>query len=139
MNVVDRPRPAITRDTAPWWAALRDRRLLIQRCVPHGHLQHPPEPACMTCGSFDLEWAEASGRGTVYSYAVHHQPQVPGFDLPYVTAVADLEEGTRLVAGVDAGPDEVAIGSPVTVDFLAVDDNLTIPLFRLAGRHGDTA
>jgi uncharacterized protein len=86
----------------------------------------------MTCGSFDLGWVEASGRGSVYSFAVHHQPQVPGFDLPYVTAVADLAEGTRLVAGVAADPQAVTIGAAVTVDFLPIDEELTIPLFRLA-------
>lgn len=87
----------------------------------------------MTCGTFDLGWIEASGRGRIWSYAVHHQPQVPGFELPYVTAVADLEEGVRLIAGVDAAPADVRIGAAVTVGFLRVDDDLTLPVFRLAG------
>jgi uncharacterized protein len=87
----------------------------------------------MTCGSLELGWLEASGRGTLYSFAVHHQPEVPGFELPYVTAVADLAEGTRLVAGVAAHPAEVTVGAAVTVDFLVVDDQLSLPLLRLAG------
>lgn len=86
----------------------------------------------MACGSFDLEWAEASGRGRIYTFAVHHHPLVPGFEPPYVTAVADLEEGTRLIAGVvDCSPEDVHIGAPVTAGFLAVDDELTVPVLRL--------
>lgn len=86
----------------------------------------------MACGSFVLGWIEASGRATIYSFAVHHQPQVPGFELPYVTAVAQLEEGTRLIAGlVDCSPDEVRIDAPVRVGLLRVDDRLTVPVLRL--------
>ena len=73
----------------------------------------------------------ASGRGTVYSFVVVHHPQVPGFDYPLPIAVVELEEGTRLVAdlvGVD--PADVHIGMPVGGEFVAVDDELTLPMFR---------
>lgn len=72
----------------------------------------------------------ASGRGTVYSYVVNHYPQVAAFDYPLVVALIELEEGTRLVANV-AGiePEEMAIGMPVQVSFVAFDDELTLPVF----------
>jgi uncharacterized OB-fold protein len=45
--------------------------------------------------------------------------------------VVELEEGTRLVADlIGIEPDAVAIGMPVTVEFVAVDDELTLPMFR---------
>ena len=55
----------------------------------------------------------------------------PGFDYPLPIAVVELEEGTRLVAdliGVD--PADVHIGMPVVAEMVAVDDELTIPMFR---------
>jgi hypothetical protein len=70
----------------------------------------------------------------VYSYVVVHHPQVGGFDYPLPIAVVELEEGTRLVGdviGID--PADVHIGMPVVAEMVAVDDELTIPMFRPAG------
>jgi len=132
-DAVARPRPAITHDIAFFFEGARQGALLIQRCAGCGRLRHPPRPACAWCGSFDWDTVTASGRGTVFSYVVVHHPQVPGFDYPLAIAVVELEEGTRLVAdliGVD--PAEVRIGMPVVVEMVAVDDELTIPMFRPA-------
>ena len=128
-----RPRPAVTQDSAFFFEGARAGKLLIQRCASCGALRHPPRPACSVCRSFDWDTVEASGRGTVYSYVVVHHPQIPAFDYPLPIAVVALEEGTRLVAdlvGVD--PAAVTIGMDVVVDFVAVDDELTLPLFRPA-------
>ena len=129
-----RPRPAITHDIAFFFEGARQGELLIQRCAECGRLRHPPRPACASCGSFDWDTVVSSGRGTVYSYVVVHHPQVGGFDYPLPIAVVELEEGTRLVAdliGVD--PADVHIGMPVVAEMVAVDDELTIPMFRPAG------
>jgi len=129
-----RPRPALTQDNAFFFDGARGGRLLVQRCAACGELRHPPRPACPACHSLEWDTIEASGRGHVYSFVVVHHPQVPGFDYPLPIAVLELEEGTRLVAdlvGVDPG--DVRIGMPVTVEFVAVDDELTLPMFRPAG------
>jgi hypothetical protein len=126
-----RPRPALTEDNSFFFDGTREGKLLIQRCGSCGTLRHPPRPACAVCRSFDWDTVESTGRGTVYSYVVVHYPQVPAFDYPLPIAVVALEEGTRLVAdliGIDA--DAVAIGLPVAVEFVAVDDELTLPMFR---------
>ena len=65
---------------------------------------------------------------------MNHYPQVPAFDYPLPVALIELEEGTRLVAdiiGVDAA--EVTVGMPVEAEFVAVDDELTLPMFRPTG------
>jgi uncharacterized protein len=126
-----RPRPALTQDNSFFFEGARDGALLIQRCASCATLRHPPRPACTVCRSFEWDTVTASGRGTVYSYVVVHHPQVPAFDYPLPIAVVELEEGTRLVVdlvGVEA--DAVRIGMPVVVEFVAVDDELTLPMFR---------
>ncbi len=133
VETAPRPRPAITRDIAFFFEGARQGALLIQRCAGCGQLRHPPRPACASCGSFEWDTVTSSGRGTVYSFVVVHHPQVPGFDYPLPIAVVELEEGTRLVAdliGVD--PAYVHIGMPVVAEMVAVDDELTIPMFRPA-------
>jgi 3-oxo-4,17-pregnadiene-20-carboxyl-CoA hydratase alpha subunit len=126
-----RPRPALTQDNAFFFEGARQGKLLIQRCGSCGTLRHPPRPACVVCRSFEWDTVEATGRGTVYSYVVVHHPQVPAFDYPLPIAVVELEEGTRLVADlVGVAPEAVTIGMPVVVDFVAVDDELTLPMFR---------
>jgi uncharacterized OB-fold protein/acyl dehydratase len=126
-----RPRPAVTQDTAFWFDGARDGKLLIQRCASCGRLRHPPGPACPQCTSYEWDTVEASGRGTIYSFVVNHYPQVPAFDYPLPVGLIELEEGTRLIAdivGVDAA--EVAVGMTVQAEFVAVDDEMTLPMFR---------
>jgi len=133
-----RPRPAITEDIAFWFEGARQHRLLIQRCTGCGDLRHPPLPACPRCRSFDWDTVEASGRGTVYSFVVVHYPQVPAFDYPLPIGLVELEEGTRLVADlVGLDPADWKIGMAVTVDFVDVDDDLTLPVFRPATQGGN--
>jgi uncharacterized protein len=126
-----RPRPALTEDNAFFFDGTREGTLLIQRCASCYTLRHPPRPACAVCRSFEWDTVVASGRGTVYSYVVVHHPQVPAFDYPLPIAVVELEEGTRLVADLlGVAPKDVTIGMPVAVEFVAVDDELTLPMFR---------
>jgi len=128
-----RPRPSLTKDNAWWFDALREHRLLIQRCASCGALRHPPRPMCERCGTLDWDTADASGRGTVYSFVVNHYPQVPAFDYPLVVALVELAEGTRLVAnmtGVEAT--DVGIGMAVEAEFVDHDPDLTLVAFHPA-------
>ena len=128
-----RPRPAITHDNAFFFEGTARGALLIQRCSDCQRLRHPPRPACASCGSFAWETVTASGWGTVFSFVVVHHPPVPGFDYPLPIAVVELEEGTRLVADlIGVEPAEVHIGMPVFAEMVAVDDELTLPMFRPA-------
>lgn len=130
-----RPRPGLTRDNQFWFDAAKEHRLVIQRCTGCGVLRHPPRPRCDKCGSYEWDTAEASGRGTVYSFVVNHYPQVPAFDYPLAVALIDLEEGTRLVANVvGIDPADVTIGMPVEVEWVDHDPDLTLPAFHPAGK-----
>lgn len=125
-----RPRPAINSDTEFFWEGLKRGELLAQRCASCGTLRHPPRPMCGSCRS--LEWKEErlTGRGEVYSFVLHHYPEVPSFEIPYVVALVQLEEGLRIISNVvGVAPSEVHVGMPVEVSFEVIDEELALPLF----------
>ena len=126
-----RPRPAVNDDTRFFWEGAKHGELLIQRCTSCKALRHPPRTMCGECGSLDWDTVRSTGRGEIFSYVVVHHPPVPGFDMPYVVALVELEEGTRMVSSVTgADPADVAIGMPVDLDFLEVDADFTLPVFK---------
>src|ERR1035438_6845545 len=144
-------RPLVSPDTEFFWAGTAAGELRLQRCEGCGALRHPPGPMCPQCGSAQDGSAQsgsiqggaagpgyltAAGTGEVYSYVVHHHPPVPGKQLPIVVALVQLPEGVRMVGElIGVSPDQVRIGLPVQVEFVRVDDELTLPAWREAGRQ----
>ncbi|HEX9063540.1 MAG TPA: OB-fold domain-containing protein [Streptosporangiaceae bacterium] len=127
-------RPVTTQDTAFFWDGLAAGELRIQRCPACGALRHPPGPMCPRCGAAEPGYQVAAGTGTVFSYVVHHHPPVPGKTLPLVIALAELDEGVRVLAEMPGiRPGQVEIGMPVRIGFLRVDDALTLPAWYPAG------
>ncbi|MFG2826503.1 bifunctional MaoC family dehydratase N-terminal/OB-fold nucleic acid binding domain-containing protein [Streptomyces sp. NPDC048434] len=137
-----RPRPVINRDNAGFWEGVAGHRLLIQRCTGCRTLRFPWLPGCNACGSAEWDTVEASGAGTVFSYVVMHHPPFPAFTAPehgadtpgpYAVGLIELAEGVRIVSNVVGVPyDKVRIGMPVRLEFLYVDDELELPVFRAA-------
>jgi len=117
-----------------FFEATKEGKLLIQSCPSCGRKQFYPRKICIHCGSPDVEWVEASGRGAVHTYTVIHQQGMPGWreEVPYVSAIIDLEEGVRMTANVvECAPADVRIEMPVEVTF--VDEGMyTLPKFRPA-------
>ncbi|MGW7365502.1 bifunctional MaoC family dehydratase N-terminal/OB-fold nucleic acid binding domain-containing protein [Streptomyces sp. NPDC054841] len=145
-----RPRPVINRDNAGFWDGVAEHKLLIQRCEGCGTLRFPWLPGCGSCGSAQWDTVEAGGDGTVYSYVVMHHPPFPAFTVsghaadsagpdsagpeaagPYAVGLIELAEGVRIVSNVTGVPyDKVRIGMPVRLEFLRVDEELELPVFR---------
>ncbi len=129
-----RPAPVPDHDSAPYWQALHDGRLLLQRCQDCGKFQLYPRDRCLSCRG-PVTWLEASGRGTVYSFTVIRQNYARPFRdwIPYVVALVELEEGPRVMTNlVDCDPDAVQVGMPVTARFEVVSDDAGIALFTSA-------
>lgn len=136
MMTVTRPLPELSVLSEPFWAAARERRLVIQRCLGCDACRFPPEIACSHCGSGDFEWAAVSGRATLYTWTVAHPPLLPFFRerAPWPIAVVQLEEGPRLVTNIIGVPvNGYEIGMPLAVDFEDVEGDITLVVFRRAG------
>ncbi|MEH3130537.1 MAG: bifunctional MaoC family dehydratase N-terminal/OB-fold nucleic acid binding domain-containing protein [Mycolicibacterium neoaurum] len=124
-------RPSSSRDTKFFWDGVNAHELRIQR-RPDGTLQHPPVPAMWADKDAPADYVVSSGRGTVFSYVVHHAPKVPGRTLPFVIALVELEEGVRMLGelrGVD--PEQVKIGMPVTATYIDFPDSDVSPAWTL--------
>jgi uncharacterized OB-fold protein len=97
--------------------------LEIQRCrVCHGY-EWTPQMVCGACLTDTLEWTPVGGAGTVYSCTIVRRPQSPAFEVPYVVAEVELDEGPRLLANiVGIEPEKVRIGLRVVVGFEDFDE-----------------
>ncbi len=129
-----KPRPAADPDSAAFWQACREHRLMVQRCAQCGQIRFPPGPRCAACGASEHEWIEASGRGTVFSWIVVRHPvpaEVYAGEVPYVVALIELEEGVRLASNViGCAPEDVCADMPVEVVFDDVEAGISLPKFR---------
>ena len=111
-------RPAVSKDTEFFWDGVNAHELRIQK-RPDGSLQHPPVPALWNDKDTPTDYIVASGRGTVFSYVVHHAPQIPGRILPFVIALVELDEGVRMLGELrNVDPAEVRIGMSVRATYI---------------------
>lgn len=121
-------------DSAEFFAAAAEGRLVFQSCKSCGEVQYPPRHHCASCWETDLNWSESTGKGTVETYTVVQRAPVQAFraKVPYVVAAIRLEEGPRMITNL-AGEDalDVVIGDAVEVVFeKAVDGEDILPLFQ---------
>ncbi|MGH7841975.1 MAG: Zn-ribbon domain-containing OB-fold protein [Candidatus Binataceae bacterium] len=132
-----KPIPIADELSAPFWAAARDGRLVIQRCAC-GYYNHPPRLVCDACLSQELKFVPVSGRGKIYSFTIMHQGDVAGFEdeAPYVTIVVELDEQPLLLMVANlpvAERDRVRIGAPAEVWFEDRGGGIVLPQFGLVG------
>jgi uncharacterized OB-fold protein len=135
-NRSERPHPVADDLSRPFWEAAQRHQLVIQRCQECGYFNHPPRPACDACQSQSLQFEPVSGRGTIYSFSVMHQPNIAGFEdqIPYLNIFVELAEQPLLFMVSDlpiSEREKVRIGASVEVYFDRVDAELTLPQFQL--------
>lgn len=124
------------KDYGFFYEGLRNRKILIQKCEICGLLRNPPSPMCSSCNSLDWHAVEMAGKGSIFSYTIHHYPAIPGFDTPHPIGVIELDEGVRMVAGLDGILfDRIEIGAPVQAEFITRSGVASVR-FRLSdGSH----
>jgi uncharacterized protein len=131
-------RPASSRDTKFFWDGVNSHELRIQK-RPDGSLQHPPVPAIWQDKESPIEYQVASGKGTVFSFVVHHAPKVPGRTLPFVIALVELEEGVRMLGELrNVDPAKVEIGMPVRATYIDFPEGDSGPAWTLYAWEPDT-
>jgi uncharacterized OB-fold protein len=128
-----RPLPTPDERSQPFFDGAARGVLMLQRCRQCSAWHWPVREVCSECLSTDLEWAQASGRGTVHSFGVMHRVFHPGFAdaVPYNLAVVELDEGPRTnsnLVGVDN--EAIRVGMRVIAQFDEDAPGVFVPRFR---------
>ena len=104
-----------------YWDRIASGNFSIQSCRQCGARQAFPRAFCAHCGSTEVVWQRASGRGTVASLTTIHRAPTPEYRArgPYVIALVNLEEGVRVMAH---GALDLSAGDPVLLSSHAVEE-----------------
>lgn len=96
--------------------ALKEGKLLGTKCKKCDAKYLPPRVHCK-CGSHEVEWYEAPTRGKLFSYTlVTLPPESMTKYAPYIVAVAELEDGSRLLAQITGvSPKTLQVGLSLQV------------------------
>ena len=91
-----------------FWTSGGRGALEILRCQTCGYYIHPPTPICPECLGSDLAPEPVSGRATVATFSINHQPWMPGPEFPFVAALVELVEAPAVrlwtnIVGLRAG------------------------------------
>ena len=118
--------PAVNPETKPFWDAAREGRFLVPFCAACGRAHWYPRAICPFCAGDKVEWREASGKGTIYTFSVMRR-----FKEPYAIAHVTLAEGpTMLTNIVNCDFDKLHIGQPVAVVFQETEGGPPVPMFK---------
>lgn len=89
-----------------------------QKCRGCGAIFLGERETCSSCGKSEgFEATRLSNRGELYVYSIVHR-SFPGIEVPYVSAVVDLEGGGTVkgnLINIDPDPEKVKMGMPVEV------------------------
>lgn len=124
--------PEVTPENEHFWRGGKDGALTFLRCEACGYYLHPPSPVCPACLGRDVRPRAVSGRATVLTYTLNHQPWIPGEAVPYAIAIVEMVEqkGLRLTTNiVGCVPEDVHVGMAVRVVFEPHGD-IFIPVFE---------
>lgn len=133
-EAVERPMPGMNEDNQRYWESARKRALELPRCEGCGEVFYPLSSRCRKCLSASLTWKPVSGKATLVTWNVMHQVYDPAFAslAPYVVAVVKLEEGAQLISNIiDVAPGTLQAGMPLEVDYIDLNDEVTLPVYRV--------
>ncbi len=120
--------PVITSESKAFFDAARTGRFTIPVCTACGKAHWYPRAICPFCASDKVEWRDASGKGTIYTFSVMRRVKEP-----YAIAHVTLAEGpTMLTNIVDCDFDKLRIGQPVAVVFKETENGPPAPMFKPA-------
>jgi len=118
--------PVVNTESEVFFNAARAGRFMIPVCSACGKAHWYPRAICPFCAGDQVEWREASGKGTIYTFSFMRRVKEP-----YVIAHVTLAEGpTMLTNIVDCDFDTVRIGQSVAVVFKETENGPPVPMFK---------
>ena len=126
LPVVDDP------ETAGFWAAAAEHRLVVRGCASCGTERHLPRAFCAGCGTVSDHWVEVPPAGRLVSWTVVEHQVHPGYPTPYTVLLVELEgrPGMRMVGQLPGRPPApLTAGQPMEAWFEQVGDTV-LPQWR---------
>ncbi|GAA0592022.1 nucleotide-binding protein [Kribbella sandramycini] len=134
------PEPAIGPESAEFWAATLEGRLLLGFCDSCLTYFWYPRPLCPACGTWGARLRESAGLGEVVSYTRVHRGLGEYAEVGvYVVGYVQLDEGPRLLTNLVDVSDDLRIGDRVAVVFHKTDGPAALPRFRPASEPAHSA
>jgi uncharacterized OB-fold protein len=97
-----------------------DPYLEAYKCTGCGATFLGERAVCSKCGARDqMSTVKLPNKGKLYVYSIVHR-SFPGIEVPYVSAVVDLDDGTAIkgnLIDVEPDPEKIRFGMPVEVVF----------------------
>lgn len=133
----NKPIPVPQGESDYYWEKAKAHELWLRQCDDCGNAYFYPRDISPCCFSKNTSWTQASGRATLFTYAIVHRPPHPGFreDAPFVTAIVELEEGPKMPTNIvidDPTPENLEVGMALEVTFDDITDTIALPKFRPA-------
>ena len=120
--------PAVNVETERFWKAAEAGKLLYGYCLACNEPHYYPRSFCPFCFSERVEWREASGSATVYTFSTMFHTQSGPYTIAYVT----LAEGPRVLTNlVDCDYKQIKIGAPAKLVWKPSEGGAPIPFFTL--------
>jgi uncharacterized OB-fold protein len=121
--------PATNPGDQPYFDAAAEGKLMLKKCNDCGEVHHYPRALCPFCWSDRVEWVQAKGTGSIYTYSVTRR----GAPAPYCIAYVTLDEGPKMMTNiVDCDLDTIRIGQKVKVVFKKSENGTSVPMFAPA-------
>ena len=121
--------PAVNEETARFWKAAEEGKLLYGFCLACNEPHYFPRNFCPFCFSERVEWREASGAATVYTYSTMFRSPTG----PYTIAYVELKEGPRILTNiVDCDMKTIKIGAAAKLVWKPSEGGAPVPFFTLS-------
>ncbi|HEY4939932.1 MAG TPA: Zn-ribbon domain-containing OB-fold protein [Rhizomicrobium sp.] len=121
--------PAVNVETEKFWKAAEDGKLLYGYCLACNEPHYYPRSFCPFCFCERVEWREASGNATVYTFSIMYRSPTG----PYTIAWVTLAEGPRVLTNlVDCDFKKIAIDAPARLVWKPSEGGAPVPFFTLA-------
>src|SRR5450432_2236450 len=121
--------PTVNEETEKFWKAAEDGKLLYGFCLACNEPHYFPRTFCPFCFSERVEWREASGKATVYSYSTMFRTPTD----PYTIAYVELAEGPRILTNiVDCDYKKIKVDAAAKLVWKPSEGGAPVPFFTLS-------
>ncbi len=133
----NKPVPVPQVESDVYWQGAKNHELWLRNCNDCGNAYFYPRDISPCCFSRNTDWRQASGKATLFTYAIVHRAPHMGFvgDVPFVPAMVELEEGPIMPTNIvmdDPTPENLQIGMPLEVVFEDITEDISLPKFKPA-------